>query len=168
MSSSYGPIVRFKQLTRNMQNGFWQYYIRKGRSRVETRSRCPCVVLVLSADSSTHRQRRAERGADFLLGFANGWRFDPTATRFEIKCTPLSLSSPSRISNPHVGAIGLIAGPTIVPHSAVALPPISECLQHRSQTLPLFSELVFKSRWVIAVEPPCDQAVRLHVFQAGR
>src|SRR5215467_4924863 len=89
------PIIRFKQLIRNIQNGFWQCYIRKG-SRVEMRSRCPCVVLVLSADSSNHRQRRAERGADFLLVFANGWRFDPTATRLEIKCTPLSLSSPGR------------------------------------------------------------------------
>src|SRR5262249_17623813 len=96
MSSSYGPIIRFKQLTRNIQNGFWQYYIREGRSRVEMRSRCPCVVLVLSADSSNHRQRRAERGADFLLVFGDGWRFDPTATRLEIKCTSASLSSPGR------------------------------------------------------------------------
>ena len=168
MSSSYGPIIHFKQLTRNIQNGFWQYYIRKGRSQAESRIRCACFMPVLSADSSNHRQRRAERGADFLLVFANGWRFDPTATRLEIKCTSASLSSPSRISNPHVGAIGLISGPTIVPHSAVALPPISECLEHRSQTLPLFSELVFKSRWVIAVSPTFNQTVLFHVFQAAR
>jgi len=96
MSSSYGPIIRFKQLTRNIQNGFWQYYIRNGRSRAESRIRCACVVLVQSANTSNHEQRRGERGADFPVGFC--WLLSVWLifTRLEIKCTSAMCESLGR------------------------------------------------------------------------
>jgi len=51
--------------------------------------------------------------------------------------------------------------------SEVALPPFSQRLQHRAQTLSLFSEVVLHSGRMIAVKSPADEAVFFHSFQAG-
>src|SRR5262245_13789128 len=47
--------------------------------------RCACFVLILSANTSSHGQRRGERAADFLLVFAAVCRSAPTTTRLGIK-----------------------------------------------------------------------------------
>ena len=44
--------------------------------------------------------------------------------------------------------------------SAITLSPLPQRLQHPTQAVSLFSKLVLKSRWVFAVKPTGDQAVR--------